>query len=55
MEAALPEVFGLKLATELLDLNFASLSWVGNTSEKSMVLHRERQIELADPLLELAD
>ena len=55
VEAALSEVLGLELAAELLDLNFSSLSWVSNAPEESMVLHREGQIELADPLLELAD
>jgi hypothetical protein len=55
VEAALPEVLRLKLGTELLDLNFSSLCWVGNTPEEPMILDRERQVELADPLLELAD
>jgi len=55
VEAALPEVLGLELGAEFLDLNFSSLSWIGNASEESMVLHREGQIELADSLLELAD
>jgi hypothetical protein len=55
VEAALPEVLRLKLGTELLDLNFSSLGWVGNTPKEPMILDREGQVELADPLLELAD
>ena len=55
MEASLSEVGSLEEGAELLDVHFAQLLWVGNTPEQPVILDRERQIELPDALLELAD
>jgi len=54
VKASLSKLSSLEEAAERLDVHFANLTWVSNSPEETVVLHRKWQVELSDPLLELA-